>query len=295
MAKRTKSLEVKAQYIYNPEFTACPHCGKPLRARPYYQWRKTVQQLDGAVYVASQARECVNPQCEHRGRAYTSAAAQMVTVPECTYGLDVIAQIGWWRDREHLNRQQIHQRLEGAGVQISEREVDYLYARYQVLLGCAERLDVQRLQETAAQRGGLIVSLDGLEPEGATEQLWVVREVQTELVLVVGWLARVNHETLDALLAPVVALGLPVLATMSDKQGCVKKALNEVWPDVPHQWCHSHYLGNATRAIYDHDSALKTELRKAVRHEIHASVGEVLSDSAEAVFSPSTDDGIGAR
>jgi hypothetical protein len=119
--------------------------------------------------------------------------------------------------------------------------------------------------------------------------------VQTELVLVVGWLARVNHETLDALLAPVVALGLPVLATMSDKQGCVKKALNEVWPDVPHQWCHSHYLGNATRAIYDHDSALKTELRKAVRHEIHASVGEVLSDSAEAVFSPSTDDGIGAR
>lgn len=295
MAKRSKSLEVKARYIYNPEFTVCPHCGKPLRARPYYQWRKAVQQLDGTVYVASQARECVNPQCEHRGQAYTSAAAQMVTVPECTYGLDVIAQIGWWRDREHLNRQQIHQRLEGYGVQISEREVDYLYARYQVLLGCAERLDAQRLRETAAQRGGLIISLDGLEPEGATEQLWVVREVQTESVLVVGWLARVNHETLGALLDPVVALGLPVLATVSDKQGCVKKALNEVWPDVPHQWCHSHYLGNATRPIYDHDSALKTELRKAVRQEIRASLGEVLSDSAEAAFSPSTDDGIGGR
>jgi hypothetical protein len=219
----------------------------------------------------------------------------MVTVPECTYGLDVIAQIGWWRDREHLNRQQIHQRLEGDGVQISEREVDHLYARYQVLLGCAERLDAQRLQETAAQRGGLIISLDGLEPEGATEQLWVVREVQTESVLVVGWLARVNHETLSALLDPVVALGLPVLATVSDKQGCVKKALNEVWPDVPHQWCHSHYLGNATRPIYDHDSALKTELRKAVRQEIRASMGEVLSDSAAAAFFPSTDDGIGGR
>jgi hypothetical protein len=31
----------------------------------------------------------------------------MVSVPECTYGLDVIVQVGWWRDREHLNRKQI--------------------------------------------------------------------------------------------------------------------------------------------------------------------------------------------
>jgi hypothetical protein len=119
--------------------------------------------------------------------------------------------------------------------------------------------------------------------------------VQTESILVVGWLARVNHETLGALLEPVVALGLPVLATVSDKQGCVKKALNEVWPDVPHQWCHSHYLGNATRPIYDHDSALKTELRKTVRQETRDSMREVLSDSQEAAFSPSTDDGLGRR
>jgi len=71
----------------------------------------------------------------------------MVTVPECTYGLDVIAQIGWWRDREHLNRQQIHQRLEEYGVQIGEREIDHLYARYQVLLGCTERLDAIPVNE----------------------------------------------------------------------------------------------------------------------------------------------------
>ena len=295
MAKRAKHLEVKARYIYNPEFEACPHCDEPLRARPYYQWRKTVQHLDGAVYVVSQTRECVNPQCEHQGQPYTSAAAPMVTVPECTYGLDVIAQIGWWRDREHLNREQIHTRLRERGVQICEREVDHLYARYQVLLGCAERLDVQRLQEVVEERGGLIVSLDGLEPEGASEQLWVVREVQVDRTLVVGWLPRVNHETLGLLLQPVVALGLPVLATVSDKRGCVKKALDEVWPDVPHQWCHSHYLGDATRPIYDHDSALKTELRKTVRQEIRASMREVLSDSEESAFSPSTGDGIGCR
>lgn len=295
MAKTARHLEVQARHIYNSEINVCPHCEKPLRARPYYQWRKTVQQLDGAVYVANRAKECVNPECEKQGQFYSSAAAQMVTIPECTYGLDVIAQIGWWRDREHLKRQQIHSRLEERGVQISERQVDHLYARYQVLMGCAERLERARVEQIAKERGGLMVSLDGLEPEGASEQLWVVREVQTDRILVVGWLPRVNHKTLKALLKPVVDMGLPVLATVSDKQGCVRKALQEVWPDVPHQWCQSHYLGHATRPIYDHDSALKTEMRKTIRQEIRASVGEVLSDTEESAFSPSVGHRSGSR
>lgn len=290
MVKTAKHLEVQERYIYHPELENCPHCGEPLQARRYYQWRKTVQQMDKVVYVASQARECINPECEHEGQAYESAVAQTVTVPKCTYGLDVIVQVGWWRDKEHLNREQIHSRLR-KHVQISEREVDYLYARYQVLLGCAERLDVQRLSQVAKERGGLIISLDGLEPEGASEALWVVREVQEEMILVAAWLPRVNHKTLGTLLKPVTDLELPILATVSDKQGCIRKALNEVWPDVPHQWCQPHYLGNATKPIYARDSELKTELRQTVRQEIREGMKEVLSDSEGTDFSPSDRDG----
>lgn len=295
MSKTAKHLEVQERHIYHPEVKECPHCNEALRARRNYKWRKTVQHLDRVAYVASQARECVNPECEYRGQTYTSAAAQMVTVPECTYGLDVIAQIGWWRDKEHLNREQIHRRLQERGIQICEREVDHLYARYQVLMGCAERLGAERLQEVAQERGGLIISLDGLEPEGASETLWVVREVQENLNMVVGWLPQVNHETLGALLKPVVDLGLPILATVSDKQGCVRKALEEVWPDIPHQWCQSHYLGNATKPIYEHDSEVKTTLRKTIRQEIRDSMAEVLTDPEKPGFSPSDSDGIGGR
>ena len=56
----------------------------------------------------------------------------------------------------------------------------------------------------------------------------------------------------------------------------------------------SHYLGNATKPIYEHDSALKTSLRKEVRQEIRDSMREVLSDSEESGFSPSDCDGTGA-
>lgn len=295
MARTRKELQVDARHIYKSELTECPHCGEALQARRHYQWRKTVQQLDKVVYVASQGKECIHADCAYQGQVYTAATAQMVTVPECTYGLDVITQIGWWREREHLNRQQIHTRLGEHGVQLSEREVDHLYAHYQVLMACAERLESTRLQAVVDERGGLIISLDGLAPEGATEQLWVVREVQTEVVLVVGWLPRVNHETLGTLLQPVVDLELPLLATVSDKQGCVRKALAEVWPDVPHQWCHSHYLGNATQPIYTRDLALKTELRQQIRQAIRTSLGQVLTDSTESDFSPSVGSGAGGH
>ena len=277
MAKIAKHLEVKARHIYKPEIEKCPHCQEPLQERAYYQWRKTVQQLDGAIYVASRAKECANPACDHQGYPYISAAAQMITVPECTYGLDVIAQVGWWRDREHLNREQIHAYLAGYGVQLCERQVDHLYAQYQVLLGCAARLDKEKLAQVAEDQGGLRISIDGLAPEGAAEQLWVVREVQTATTLVVGWLPRVNHTTLAVLLEPVQALGLSIAATVSDKQSSVRKALQEVWGDVPHQWCQSHYLGNATRPIYERDSSLKTEMRKTIRAEIRESTGDVLT------------------
>jgi len=286
MARTRKELQVNERHIYQTELTQCPHCGAPLVAQRHYQWRKTVQHLDQVVYVASQGKICRNAQCPHPGQVYSAAAAQRETVPGCTYGLDVIVQVGWWREQEHLNRVQIHGRLRERSVQLSEREVDHLYAHYQVLQACAARLDKARLTQLVAEHGGLIISLDGLAPEGAAEQLWVVREVQTDTVLVVGWLPRVNYETLAALLQPVAALELPLLATVSDKEGCVKKALTTVWPDVPHQWCQAHYVGNAMKPIYARDSALKTELRQQIRAAVRASVGEVLTDSTESDFSP---------
>jgi hypothetical protein len=295
MTRTRKELQVDARHIYKAEIMHCPHCGAFLETQRHYQWRKTVQHLDQVVYVASQGKVCGNAQCAHHGQVYSAARAQMVTVPGCTYGLDVIVQVGWWREQEHLNRQQIHGRLRERGVQLSEREVDHLYTHYQVLLACAARLDKQRLETLVAERGGLIISLDGLAPEGATEQLWVVREVPSEVVLVVGWLARVNHETLAALLQPVADLELPLLATLSDKEGCVKKALTTVWPSVPHQWCQAHYLGNALKPLYARDSALKTELRQQIREAVRDSMGAVLTDSEESVFSPAVSERAGGH
>ena len=134
MAKQAKQLVIQSRCVYNAEIKICPHCGALLQPQTYYQWRKTVQQLTGAVHIAHRASECVNPECSQAGQMYPSARAQSITLPGCTYGRDVIAQIGWWRERQYWDRQQIHQTLQ-AQVQVSEREIDYLYTRYEVLRG----------------------------------------------------------------------------------------------------------------------------------------------------------------
>ena len=282
MAKVAKELEITGRHIYKPESRQCSGCGGAIELQDYYQWRKTVQHLSGAIYVASWGGVCLNPECSQKDDLVKSLVAQSVTVPGCTYGLDVIAQIGWWRDREHLDRVEIHSRLVGGGVQLSERQVDYLYNQYQILLACVGNQDRSRLQEVVDAHGGLKVALDGLAPEGASEQLWVVREVESQITLVVAWLDKVDHETLQTLLRPVEELGMPLLATISDKQPCIKKALEKLWPDVPHQWCQPHYLGNLADPVYEEDRKLKTEMRQNIRAEIRESLGEVLDDEDDS-------------
>jgi hypothetical protein len=78
-------------------------------------------------------------------------------------------------------------------------------------------------------------------------QLWMVREVQAELVLGVDWLPRVSRETLSALLKPVAGLGLPILAIVSAKRECAIRALRDVWPVAPHHYCPSPY-GRVSRS-----------------------------------------------
>jgi hypothetical protein len=246
--------------------------------------------LDQVAYVASRPKECRNPSCSLRGKRYPAAGAQGVALPHSTYGLDVVAQIGWWRDHEHLSGNEIYHRLRGR-VQISRRHVDLLLQQYRLLLACAEQPQMAKLAQVVAEYGGLMISLDGLEPEGAQEQLWVVREVLTESVLAAAWLPRVNAETLGALLAPVKAFleshGFPVVVTLSDKQPPLVGALKATWPEVPHQWCQAHYLRNLAQPLYERDQALKTDLRREVRQAIRRSLREVAAQAPAGAFSPS--------
>lgn len=290
LRRRPKHLVADERIVYNCELQDCPTCGHVLRLCRHYTFAKMVQHLDRVAYVASRPKECRNPACPQVGTRYPSARAQTVALSHGTYGLDVITQIGWWRDWEHLSGGEIHARL-GSQVQISRRQVDLLLQQYRALLACSACLDRDRLAQAVQAHAGLIISLDGLEPEGTQEQLWVVREVLTDSILAVGWVPRVTADSLVNLLTPVQAwlqaAGWRVRATVSDKQVPLRIALERVWPSVPHQWCQAHYLRNAVKPLQAQDQALKTDLRQAIRKGMQPHLRQLVDASQTQAFSPS--------
>lgn len=255
---------------YQPEFEHCLFCGKKLKSRRHLNWRKPIQMLSGNVFVTSRGRYCAcRPEL-----TYLSVEAANLSLPRTTYGLDVLVRIGYLRDYEQKTYEQIRADLP-SHIRVSERHIGNLYRDYLALMACAEQLDVDELLAAAAEYGGLIISVDALQPEGGQPQLWVVREVLTGTLLAAGWIPRVDDGTIAEFLAPVEALNLPVLATVSDKQRSLINALEKVWPHVPHQYCQAHYLSNAMTPVYEEDGHMKTQLRKQVRAEAGATMREV--------------------
>jgi len=48
------------------------------------------------------------------------------------------------------------------------------------------------------------------------------------------------------------------------------KALQELWPDVPHQVCQFHVLREASRPAYEEDRKINTAMRKSIQPKVNS-------------------------
>jgi hypothetical protein len=262
--RKTKSFEsVSRQYFY-PEMKRCPHCHKRLCLLQGLYLKKTIQTLDGVLWLGGYASHCVNPNCQSHQTHYLSSQLAALSLPGVTYGLDVIVRVGWRRQHDHRTMSEIGQELRACRMQITDREVERLWDYYRLLLRGLSQADMAKLREAEQAYGGLIWSADGLQPESGEPQLWVVREVLTRLVVRAEWLSQIDQPTLAAFLQPVKALGLKTLATVSDQQRALVKALKATWRK-PHQACQSHFLRDAAAPLIERDRARMVEIKEKIR------------------------------
>lgn len=263
-----KALYAQHRVIYHPELLTCPHCGDLLVGCDYLAWDKTVQTLDQVLSIASRPARCPDPSCPGSHLRLLSAQGQQIAMPHSTYGYDVLARIGWWRQTYRATYDQIHTDL-SRQIRICPSHVRYLYQQlYLPLLACHQRRQQARLGQVAQQHGGLLIALDGLEPEAGEPQLWFVRELLTGLTLRSGWLAQQSQVAFETFLSPLRQLDWPILAILSDKQTGLVPAVASVFPNRPHQFCQAHYLRNLATPLSEADSAFKSEVRQAVRAQV---------------------------
>jgi len=261
-----RKLYSETRLMCTCELESCPVCKGRLKVA-YTSGPKTVQTMGGVLTIAHLPKRCVDPGCAGYRVKWESANWQQIAPRSCTYGYDVIAQVGWLRQTGKEIFAAIQVSLANR-MQISETQVRYLYhERYLPLLACHERQSWDQLCRIAAQ-SGLILSLDGLAPEGGEAQLWVVRELCSGLTLRSGWLAKQDEGTFVNFLQPIVDLGLSVTAVLSDKQRGLVPAVAIVFSQAKHAFCQVHYLQNAAAPVAEADEGMKMALRKGVREEI---------------------------
>jgi hypothetical protein len=262
-----KRLYLQTSNVYKCELEKCLICGSRLEQSDYLYGRKIVQTMTSVMQIGYYAKGCPQPECEGHQNWLRSAEWQQIAPLNGTYGYDVIAGIGWQRQTLHQTFAEIYKGLVDE-LQISESQVRYLYTyQYLPLLACHERGSWAEIERVSAA-AGLILTLDGLAPEGGEPQLWLVRELRTGKTLRSGWMSEQGQTAFENFLGPIAEAGLPVEAVISDKQRGLAPAIGVVFPKAKHAFCHSHYLGNIAAPVAKADEAMKVNLRKQVRQEI---------------------------
>lgn len=242
---------------------ACPTCGAPL-IQAYHKTRILVT-LTGTLRLLVKVRSCRSTACARAYKAVRPAGEGRWALPRHEFGLDVIAQIGTWRYREHCSVPEMHVRLRSAGVPISARTVTDLLDRYDELVAVA-MLDPARVRRVTAAHQQVVLALDGIQPDVGHEVLWVLRDCLSGEVLLARSMLAATEDDRAALLTEVkAALTVPIRGVMSDGQQSIRKAVARVLPGVAHQLCHFHYLNEAATPVFEADRHAKKELNKRVR------------------------------
>ena len=246
------------------ELEQCPHCSQRLSSVDSSTHAdKTVQTLNGEYHVVAYSRVCQNPECAAYGSHFHAGGHLQISPPYSTYGLDVIALVGIQRDREHRQFTEIQEMLNQRGVQINDTSVGRLYRLFLALIEGTWPKRRERLSAAAKQHGGLILMADGLSPDGAGPQLYVLWEVfsgtpisgmlinQADEKHMTDWLHECRDQIDD----------LPVLALLSDKEPALVAALRAVWRAAAHQLCQMHFMQNLSGPVHYADQELRGSLR----------------------------------
>lgn len=276
----------------------CPECGHTLWAD--YDNFRTVTLLTGVVRLRLRIRRCHHADCSRHLRPYRPEGEGRYALPQHEFGLDCIALVGQLRYAEHRSVPEIHRQLTARGVSICERTVTHLLDRYDELLAVS-LTDDRRLGPLLAKQQGVILALDGMQPDVGHEVLWVLRDcLSGEVLLARSLLSGREAELVELIRTVQQGLPVPILGVVSDGQHSIRNAVATALPNVPHQLCQFHYLREAARPIYEADRHAKKELKKRVRgirpleRAVESREDEeaaVIRDYCSAVRSAITDDG----
>jgi len=198
-----------------------------------------------------------------------SAELRRLVAPGCTYGYDVLVEVGRRLFVEAQSVRQIIALLQQSHVLVSASTVADLGRRFIVLLALAHRRCTQRLRQAISLQGGYILHLDATY-EDNSPLLMTGFDAVMEIVLGNIKLPSEKAEGIVPFLRQLQECFGPPLALVHDMSKGILAAVAEVFPGVPDFICHFHFLRDAGKDLF---GAEYDTLRK--RLQVHGTVGRV--------------------
>ena len=272
--RKKKTYHQEMKRILRPEITHCLECQSKLQRWVTISDRMIIT-LKQVIRLVHCGYRCPHPDCSGGKRLYRSAEADALALAGFTFGLDIVLFVGYQRLREHKTVDEIHQslleQLAPLAQTISRREILFLFEAYTALLRAGtEVAHDEGWKEQVRKNKGIVLSIDGIQPDKGNETIYLLRDVLTGRILNADNVTESTKDRLKELLAPVVALEVPVIGVISDAQPTELQAVAELWPTIPHQICQFHARREAGRLIYNADHRVKTDMRISMQERTHA-------------------------
>lgn len=181
--KKKYEINSDETLTYKPEIEGCPGCGEPLEYHHSIS-KKIVYTLTGTYKIINLGYSCANESCVAYNTIITSEEAAHMSLWYSRYGMDVFAFVGEQRFKNHKTRLEIANDLHEFKIEISDCEVEKLYEKYEHLLQMDSHSKREQTYQSCKEKfGGIVLSMDGVQPGKGNETLYVLREVLSGTVI----------------------------------------------------------------------------------------------------------------
>ena len=253
--------------VLEVEEEVCATCGRPLQVCDHRRHR--IFTLQGPVELVCKLAHCCDRGCAAHAQTLSPYAETTFTLPWWLIGGDVFCWLGHRRFARHGSVPPLRAELaDSYRIPLSADALEDSLGRYQIMRA-ARQQDAQVLAAAYRHRDGLVLSIDGLQPEKGHETLYVVRELNAKRVGFAEALLSSGAEEVRRLLTKAregaTQLGVPVQLGLSDKQDAFVTGIAAEFPDVPHRYGANHFLRDLAKPMRAVDSRAKVRMRSKVR------------------------------
>jgi len=264
MSVSKMSSLVEIHYITYPKNLdrKCISCGSPVGFL-YPSGGHGYTDFQGKIKEIRKFYCCTNPDCQLHATPLNPTPLDVLPFKQFSLGI-----WKWIAQEAKLFKQkpaQICERIhEQFNVKISESTIRNYINEIDAYL--SNQIDKRTIQILKAQ-GKIILALDGQKPDKNGAALWLFVDLISNRVLKINILESADHGTLHALVEEILTLYKVELAGLvSDKQSSIVKMRDTFYTEIPHQYCHFHFLQNLWNHIEVKDGNLHKELSKAVNN-----------------------------